>query len=594
MLMSWPFRRLLLAGTCLCVCGAPVYLPHFNHTQDSSAATPGSTHTINTDSIPSDKEHATGFPLSVGAEGGTGPHGGPEGIDSVTQTANGDSYGGRFGPSKAAGEAQRQRSEVKKVESSSEMADPDSKKEDTPVDAEPLSPTGGREQMDVDMITPKWSAERFFASTALTSQLDSSFSQKNNDGGADRTIQNEDPETSFPSFTDPLHPYTSIWTQKLTSHTTTPPLMFATSRTSTPLTIWGHAGATTSSLSDPILPDIAPNLMPREDGLESLWTEAARPVGADTAVPLSDNEATEATMSSEALPLIFEPFEDVTAEEGAVAAVAVAVTQVPGSTQPPVAIATGGLPLSEVDLDQLVTDETDSNGPSHNLHILVPDWTSPWQTSGAELLEPISAAGPSVSQRQVETQPMDRSEKDALRTSSLVENVPSTGPSFSSLQHAMATVSMATHQLPHKSRSGLEEMESEEEPDEDEDDENSEESVEEESEENLTENPVRCSTQPSYSLIPPPPVWVQRNQGLMRSWVELIREKAGYVSGMLAPVGIGITGALLIVGALYSIRMIHRKRKNSFKHQRRKQPREPSTSRQDQAMLLADSSEDEF
>ena len=101
---------------------------------------------------------------------------------------------------------------------------------------------------------------------------------------------------------------------------------------------------------------------------------------------------------------------------------------------------------------------------------------------------------------------------------------------------------------------------------------------------------------------------------------------------MLAPVGIGITGALLIVGALYSIRMIHRKRRNSFKHQRRKvrqpevntllvfffitcyhlllrinlvlsintfifppqQPREPGTSRQDQAMLLADSSEDEF
>lgn len=37
------------------------------------------------------------------------------------------------------------------------------------------------------------------------------------------------------------------------------------------------------------------------------------------------------------------------------------------------------------------------------------------------------------------------------------------------------------------------------------------------------------------------------------------------MSGMLAPVGIGITGALLIVCALYSIRMIH-----SFKHQRRK------------------------
>ena len=39
---------------------------------------------------------------------------------------------------------------------------------------------------------------------------------------------------------------------------------------------------------------------------------------------------------------------------------------------------------------------------------------------------------------------------------------------------------------------------------------------------------------------------------------------------MLAPVGIGIAGALLIVGALYSIRRIHRKRRNSFKRQRRK------------------------
>lgn len=46
---------------------------------------------------------------------------------------------------------------------------------------------------------------------------------------------------------------------------------------------------------------------------------------------------------------------------------------------------------------------------------------------------------------------------------------------------------------------------------------------------------------------------------------------------MLAPVGIGIMGALLIVGVLYSIRMIHRKRRNSFKHQRRK-VRQPEVS----------------
>lgn len=44
--------------------------------------------------------------------------------------------------------------------------------------------------------------------------------------------------------------------------------------------------------------------------------------------------------------------------------------------------------------------------------------------------------------------------------------------------------------------------------------ENSEESVEEDSEEDQTETSKTSSTQPPYSLIPPPPVWVQRNQGL--------------------------------------------------------------------------------
>lgn len=57
----------------------------------------------------------------------------------------------------------------------------------------------------------------------------------------------------------------------------------------------------------------------------------------------------------------------------------------------------------------------------------------------------------------------------------------------------------------------MDHFDSTEEPDEDEEDENSE---EEESEEELTETPKTPSPQPPYSLIPPPPVWVQRNQGL--------------------------------------------------------------------------------
>lgn len=54
-----------------------------------------------------------------------------------------------------------------------------------------------------------------------------------------------------------------------------------------------------------------------------------------------------------------------------------------------------------------------------------------------------------------------------------------------------------------------------EEPDEDEEDEEMDsDEEEEESEENLMESTMAPHTRPPYSLIPPPPVWVQRNQGL--------------------------------------------------------------------------------
>ncbi|XP_034755805.1 uncharacterized protein LOC117961335 isoform X2 [Etheostoma cragini] len=600
--MSGTLHRLLLAGTCLCVYGTPVHLPN-TPTQDSDCdgqcaspvTTAGSTHTTDVKSEPSDSEHVTGLILNAGPEGGAGPLGRPEGTDPVTQAENGDSLDGRFGSSDAGGEAWSQRSGVKEVGSSSEMGDAQSElvlsvdpedKEDIPgLRIKPvLSPAGS---------TTGFAPDGYLASSRVPPQL-SITAREGKDQGEEAklpsngdSLQDKDPETSLPSSAEPN---TGEWIQKLTSHSPTHPSVFASALTSTHLPIWGNDGATISSLTDPLLPEIGLNLMPREDGPESLWTEAARPSGVDTVVPPSQDEATEGTMSSEALPLIFEPFEDVTPEGAAVAA----VTLVPGSAQPPAAMATREMPQSEVDLDQLVTLETDSDGPSHALPLLMPDWTLPWQTSGGELLEPISSSRPSVSQQQAATEPEDHSETGAARTPNLEGNLPTVGPSFSSFQHSMTTVTMKTHHPAPRSRSGLEEMESEEEPDE-----NSEESVEDESEEDLTETPKTFSTQPPYSPIPPPPVWVQRNQGLMRSWVELIREKAGYVSGMLAPVGIGITGALLIVGALYSIRMIHRKRRNSFKHQRRKvrqpeQPREPGTSRQDQAMLLADSSEDEF
>lgn len=119
---------------------------------------------------------------------------------------------------------------------------------------------------------------------------------------------------------------------------------------------------------------------------------------ADTAVPLSQDEATEATMSSEALPLIFEPFEDAT-EEGPAGAAAV-VSQAP--VGPPGAMATRLPPTSEADPDQLVNSDQ-SDGRSREPPALLSEWTSPWQASGSELPEP-AGAGTAASQRQVHTE----------------------------------------------------------------------------------------------------------------------------------------------------------------------------------------------
>lgn len=60
---------------------------------------------------------------------------------------------------------------------------------------------------------------------------------------------------------------------------------------------------------------------------------------------------------------------------------------------------------------------------------------------------------------------------------------------------------------------------------EDEEDEYTDESEEdeEESEEELTEVPAHSPTRPPYNLIPPPPVWGQRNQGLSESVSTLMR-----------------------------------------------------------------------
>lgn len=237
---------LLLTGTCPRLYGAPTHLPNFNHRQDDSceghcpSLVSTAVLTRTTESVLLDKEHVTGSVLNVGAAGGgggggTGPHGGPQRIDSVMQTGNGDSLHGRFRASEAGGEAQSQRREGKQIDSTEEEEEEDVKRKNKkkPIEDESFSPVGG-EQMDPERRTKL-------------------------------------------SFSD-SDPYAPLWTQRLSSSSPIPSLMFVTPQTSTPLTVWRRDGATVSSPSDPILPEIGPNMMSRDD-LESLWTEAARPAG---------------------------------------------------------------------------------------------------------------------------------------------------------------------------------------------------------------------------------------------------------------------------------------------------------------------------
>ncbi|XP_037688555.1 armadillo-like helical domain-containing protein 4 isoform X2 [Choloepus didactylus] len=171
---------------------------------------------------------------------------------------------------------------------------------------------------------------------------------------------------------------------------------------------------------------------------------------------------------------------------------------------------------------------------------------------------------------------------------------------------------------------GLDQLESEEGEDEDEEDEeeedeeedNEEEEEEDKDADSLDESldgdtelpgftlPGLTSQEPGLELgnlgplegatyqVPDAIEWEQQNQGLVRSWMEKLKDKAGYMSGMLMPVGVGIAGALFILGALYSIKVMNRRRRNGFKRHKRKQ--REFNSMQDRVMLLADSSEDEF
>uniref|UniRef100_A0A8D2CLL8 Armadillo like helical domain containing 4 n=1 Tax=Sciurus vulgaris TaxID=55149 RepID=A0A8D2CLL8_SCIVU len=183
-----------------------------------------------------------------------------------------------------------------------------------------------------------------------------------------------------------------------------------------------------------------------------------------------------------------------------------------------------------------------------------------------------------------------------------------------SISHTNTAPSYGLDQL--ESEEGEEDEDEEDEEDEEEEEEDEEEDEEDKETDSLDESFDGDSELPGFTLpgitsqepgleqgnldplegatyqVPDAIEWEQQNQGLVRSWMEKLKDKAGYMSGMLVPVGVGIAGALFILGALYSIKVMNRRRRNGFKRHKRKQ--REFNSMQDRVMLLADSSEDEF
>lgn len=283
--MSGMLHRLLLAGTCLCIYGNPVRHPNVIPTH-----CPASTTTTDVQSEPPDGKLVSG-PIRNGGAGTHGHMSTPEGRAVVTQAENGDRLNGKSGPSVTGRDARSSSCEVKKVARTSEMrsrrseadADPEAGKEKVSV----LTPTGGTEQMDMtDAGTWKLTSFGFQVSDATSRQPDiQSLStrpeEKHKNKGRitlprDRdALQDDDEETGWPS--SPVPPNPSEWIQ--TSTSPVPPSVVLSPQTSKPFSIWSREGGTISTPPAPLLPEIGPNPMAREDSLDSLWTEAVRPSG---------------------------------------------------------------------------------------------------------------------------------------------------------------------------------------------------------------------------------------------------------------------------------------------------------------------------
>lgn len=235
MLSSKILQHLLLAGSCLCVYGNPVRPPDIELERDGDCYGPCTSLPPNTSSVQEWKAGAGG---GEGGGGAVEPRAPPGGTSWPPQTANRGSTDAGTGPSWVGGDGKG------KVGSKEAPAT--------------LPPSGHQVS---------------FTAVPQSSSSSSAGGGSEEEGAELPGAPLQDKEPG-PSLGEEAHTLSSS-----SPRSPVPPMVFVSIQTSTPLSSWGHEGPPTLSVQEPLLPDMGANLMPREDGPESLWTEATRPGG---------------------------------------------------------------------------------------------------------------------------------------------------------------------------------------------------------------------------------------------------------------------------------------------------------------------------